>query len=1770
MDLFVIPRKLEELELERAGQWVADAPDLETVTAEDAEGAAESVIAALADGLLEIVRQPTLEAAYVAVRSFAALSNDTALRLTDALRNALNTVATRGLEELAHEGLEKSNPAVVAHLSTIHACVFFLYCIHGCVREAVAQEAEQRKTEKPSKGRGKKAADAGAASFWAAPLEKLVRALTRLLQAELDGLLYRSPADKARLVELCVLTAARCMEDPAAAKQPHCAALVALAATRHAAGTGSLDVAASELFRLATTFEPHGKDAALAAAKAAIASFNSPNLARALVARFCDMAPEDWEAVGDLAVVKRAGDLLYGIARELPAVMHVAISQLMPYFGCQSKATLRGRLVQCLGALVAWYRGREVDERGNPVLQKSLLGCVAELLARCNDKGAIVREDALGEVKELVRGSLWPLEQRPAAARRAEARLTDSVSVAKQALELLEALAEACLPAMRGCPEANLNRMIARGEEKLKTMTPDVQAEGEEQEQLRWETEGGEAGGGGTQPAAAGQAEGEGEGAEAGVVPGTIMPTQMEEAPGPAAGGEADPLSGMTYSQVRMVVATAKVNLEVIQLLRASLPEVEALLQSESAPVAMQASKLLTLCRLRELAGSEDAQRRVWHMVFAKEENVQGHVLHAFYNALQPTDGPAASPAAELRCMEERLLAMVHDLRLCDLQALDELMRLALHRGIKSGEPPLLGANLTARLLSHLKDAILKAVLLCDSGPEESRPALLTAQRYATLVGMVARHAPAQALAGPGRGAAGAGAGLQLLAECLGSSHTVLKDPVLVRTLATALGDVAPALPPSAAGALTAALTKLLSVLLSAHLPPAGWPAAARAALGALYQVHPRPHTLLEPLLHTLAREALGASAAGQGPGSFGGAAGGSQAGRTGHSQGGLAATATMGGAATATAGGGAAAAPRLGCPAEQLSRAVFLVGCVATQQLVLVDALAKRVRAERTAAERAAAAAGADDLSSQLGTSQAKEAQLDAWQDELEAEISFGSSLVGVWGQLISGICRTPDLLGPQYGSLGAAALGALTKLMALDVGYCEANCPVFFTRLTASGAVRLPAPTRCDLLVALGDLGRRHPNTLEPWTERMFECLQDEDEAVRITCLRVLSHLILSDMTKPKGHMGHVARCLVARSQPVRELAVCLFNSLAKKSKGGANKVYQYLPEIISSATRPCGPGQQPMAEQDFKEMMQRLLGYIKSDKLADPLKERLCERFANVVCEGPYVPPPPLPQPEPEPSSAATGAAGAADAGAAAAAASASATQAATLAGPTASAMTAQTAATQPAASQAQTQAQAQPAAAWTAAGHEAAVREWRCLAECLCLLDFSEKGMGHIIKRLKHYKHALGDEGVYLKFKGLAAHGRKGNRSAELKADVGTYEKDLDDAHASLADEQRQRAEAAAKAAAALAAAAAEAAEAEARAAAEQQAQAAPAASEAARGGAGAEGMEQDGEAVEGEEEEEMADAVEEEAEEEAEGSAALDPSPQHQQQGVQQGEEEEGEEEEDGDVGPAASEAADASESFRDCREEVSTAGGSAAGPGPAAAGADDEEEVAAPPRGRRRAAVEARGAGEEEEEEADGEEEDEFEDAAEEGEGQEEEEAEGMDVDEAAEEAGAEADDGAVTPAPGRTRRAHLADGDGGPAPMAEGTPMAITPAPAGGGGGSPSWSGSAFNRRRQPALAAAAAAAGTPGADGMAWSPAPGAGGRGLAKTPLAAAQPPSRLQGENAAGGVGGGAGAGGAFGGFRAVKPDPEAAAAAPLGPLGPVVGVRIKPDPDALRR
>ncbi len=82
----------------------------------------------------------------------------------------------------------------------------------------------------------------------------------------------------------------------------------------------------------------------------------------------------------------------------------------------------------------------------------------------------------------------------------------------------------------------------------------------------------------------------------------------------------------------------------------------------------------------------------------------------------------------------------------------------------------------------------------------------------------------------------------------------------------------------------------------------------------------------------------------------------------------------------------------------------------------------------------------------------------------------------------------------------------------MLVSTSVCEQNLRLLFTLAERSES----EVVRANLIVGLGDLARRFPNLIEPWTPSLYGRLRDASPKVRINALNTLSHLILNDMVK------------------------------------------------------------------------------------------------------------------------------------------------------------------------------------------------------------------------------------------------------------------------------------------------------------------------------------------------------------------------------------------------------------------------------------------------------------------------------------------------------------------------------------------------------------------------------------------------------------------------------------------------------------------------------
>ncbi|KAI3782619.1 hypothetical protein L2E82_12671 [Cichorium intybus] len=301
---------------------------------------------------------------------------------------------------------------------------------------------------------------------------------------------------------------------------------------------------------------------------------------------------------------------------------------------------------------------------------------------------------------------------------------------------------------------------------------------------------------------------------------------------------------------------------------------------------------------------------------------------------------------------------------------------------------------------------------------------------------------------------------------------------------------------------------------------------------------------------------------------------------------------------------------------ASKLSRFLYVTSHVAMNQLVYIESCVRKIQKEKAKKDKLVAEGQhvdkphgeqkEDGINAELGVAASEDALLDVLSERAEKEIVYGGStqknLIGQCAPLLSKLCRNFSLL-QKYPDLQASGMIALCRLMIIDANFCEANLQLLFT--VVEGA---PSETvRSNCTIALGDLAVRFPNLLEPWTENMYSRLHDPSVSVRTNAVLVLSHLILNDMMKVKGHINEMAMRLEDENERIANLAKLFFNELSKK---GNNPIYNLLPDILGKLSN------QDLKRESFFNIMQFLIGSIKKDKQMEALVEKLCHRFSGVT--------------------------------------------------------------------------------------------------------------------------------------------------------------------------------------------------------------------------------------------------------------------------------------------------------------------------------------------------------------------------------------------------------------------------------------------------------------------------------------------------------------------------------------------------------------------------
>ncbi|KAI5084153.1 hypothetical protein GOP47_0000322 [Adiantum capillus-veneris] len=370
----------------------------------------------------------------------------------------------------------------------------------------------------------------------------------------------------------------------------------------------------------------------------------------------------------------------------------------------------------------------------------------------------------------------------------------------------------------------------------------------------------------------------------------------------------------------------------------------------------------------------------------------------------------------------------------------------------------------------------------------------------------------------------------------------------------------------------------LTNVIITSGLPEESWYATAEQAVNAIYLLHPMPEAFASNLLRRFHSSLLSVS----------------------HMQ-----------------NEGEERDAECAVSVNSLSRFLFLVGHIALKHFVYIESCVRKIRKQKNDKERAAAQSQdcemqndvnkEENINAELGVAASEDVRIDILHERTEKDILSGGQsrkfLIGSCAPLVAKVARNFTLL-QAYPLLQSSTMLALCKLMVLDADFCEQNLQLLFT--VAQNAD--DETVRSNSIIALGDLTVRFPNLLEPWTEHVYARLHDKSQSVRKNAVLVLSHLILNDMMKVKGHITEMTLRLEDTDLSISNSVKLFFHELSKK---GNNPIYNLLPDILSRLS-----SMNDLQQETFNNIMQFLIGSIKKDKQMEGLIEKLCHRFSGTA--------------------------------------------------------------------------------------------------------------------------------------------------------------------------------------------------------------------------------------------------------------------------------------------------------------------------------------------------------------------------------------------------------------------------------------------------------------------------------------------------------------------------------------------------------------------------
>ncbi|VVC36201.1 Hypothetical protein CINCED_3A010242 [Cinara cedri] len=280
------------------------------------------------------------------------------------------------------------------------------------------------------------------------------------------------------------------------------------------------------------------------------------------------------------------------------------------------------------------------------------------------------------------------------------------------------------------------------------------------------------------------------------------------------------------------------------------------------------------------------------------------------------------------------------------------------------------------------------------------------------------------------------------------------------------------------------------------------------------------------------------------------------------------------------------------------LSKFIYIIGQIALEQYFylenyVLNELTQRVRTKY------------QTIKLNMSKNQENESMYDSEAAEIEVlnnhirnvyerRLVCGTGLLSYFSKYIIKSCES------NYSDLKGSAILSLIKFMIVSSKFCQDHLQVFLNLMENTEN----SDQTIDLIIGFGWLVVRHPNLMEPFTDKIYARLTDKRYIVRYSAFKTIIDLINQEMFKIRGQVAGIARLIVDDNETIKRDARNFFGSIAEKK----NSLYNVISDIISTLSNP----ETAVPENDFITIMNYLLPLINKERQIESLIDKLCMRL------------------------------------------------------------------------------------------------------------------------------------------------------------------------------------------------------------------------------------------------------------------------------------------------------------------------------------------------------------------------------------------------------------------------------------------------------------------------------------------------------------------------------------------------------------------------------